>query len=162
MARQMQSLVRPGKQMKRFLSLLFYFLAFVALSMSLLCSYKYASLGLDRDEKNPPMVLSTHYRLRWPGNGTLMIGGSSQRNLESKDHPFEAFDIGGTFGEPSHDDISHVLGFGYINAVWEDAHNKAHPDDPKLWSKWLCIPAFLPAPLFAFIAMRLARKTHKA
>jgi hypothetical protein len=137
-----------------------YFLAFVFLIMSLACSYRHASLGLDLEEKSPPTLLATYYRLNWPGNGTLTIGGSSKRISEAG-HKFEAYDIGGTFNDPPTEGTPHFLGFGAKDSVWEDDYNKSHPDAPKLWSRWLCIPAFLPALLFGLGAFFLARKSPK-
>jgi hypothetical protein len=137
-----------------------YSLAFVTLVMSLACSYRHASVGLDLEEKNPPMVLATYYRINWPGNGTLMLGGSSNRFSGDK-HSFQAYDLAGTFNKPPDGEIPHFLGFGYANKQWEDDYNMAHSDAPKLWSRWLCIPAFLPTLIFGLSAFFLARKSSK-
>jgi hypothetical protein len=142
-----------------------YFLAFISLLMALACSYRHASLGLDLEEKsvakNPTMVLTTFYRLNWPGNGTLLIGGSSNRIPETG-HSFQAYDIGGTFNESPHGEIPHFLGFGYTSKVWDDGFGKQHPSEPQLWSKWVSIPAFLPTLFFALPSLHLASLARKS
>ncbi|HEX8325188.1 MAG TPA: hypothetical protein VF595_14900 [Tepidisphaeraceae bacterium] len=63
-------------------------------------TYRYTSLGIDSDATDGSDVVSTYYRLRWPGNGIMMIGYLVERHPH-RGMPIEAFDLGGTFLEPS-------------------------------------------------------------
>ena len=81
-------------------------------------TYWYTSLGIDTDARQGADVVSTYYRVRWPGQGIVMIGYLIERHA---DHgkPIEPFDLGGTFFQPTRAvppaTFANKLGFWWVN-----------------------------------------------
>ena len=64
-------------------------------------TYRYTSLGVDSEEMVGQSVHGRYYRVRWPGNGSLMGGYVDSHHHFRVDKPADAFDLGGTFLQPA-------------------------------------------------------------
>ncbi len=98
----------------------------------------YTSFGIDADRVDDAFVTQTHYRLRWPGDGSFMVGANEFRHPKSK--PLERFDLGGAFfrapRKPTPQSGWNRMGFWLIR--------KGHQDKAEPWSLWLGVPSWLP------------------
>lgn len=72
---------------------------FFLLLITLPLSYRYTSLGIDVETLGHGRVACTYYRLRWPGDGSVVIGRIAEhRHVDRK--PLQSFDLGGVFLRP--------------------------------------------------------------
>lgn len=76
------------------------YVLFVLLLFTWPLAWKYTSLGLDVETAVGSQVECVFYRVRWPGDGSIMIGRIDEP-LRPYRHPLERFDLGGVFFHPA-------------------------------------------------------------
>ncbi len=81
-------------------------------------AWKYTSVGLDVETANGPITECTYYRVRWPGDGSIMFGRIDEpRRADRK--PYEHYDLGGLFFAPAQtlhpQSIWQRLGFRWVD-----------------------------------------------
>ena len=90
-------------------------------------TFRYTSLGIDTESVHGQSVESRFYRLRWPGDGSLMVGWIDEHRPAAEGRP-QSFDLGGLFLLPPRTMTPHStwnrLGF------WLDDVVAAHKDPP--------------------------------
>ena len=65
-------------------------LKLILLTIMWLSSYThYTSIGVDIDHQ--------YYRVRWPGNGSIWLGGGNTQRASDPTNPYEPFDLAATF-----------------------------------------------------------------
>ncbi|MDB5326668.1 MAG: hypothetical protein JWM57_2237 [Phycisphaerales bacterium] len=117
-----------GRAMKRWIPLSV--LALLLLTWPL--TYWYTSLGIDSDVAQGNDVVSTYYRVRWPGQGIMMVGYVIER-VPAHGKPIEPFDLGGTFLQPTRAappvTFANRLGFWWVNVdrTHDDANSPMAP-----------------------------------
>jgi hypothetical protein len=92
---------------------------FILLLLTWPLTYRYTSLGIDSEEQVGQSVYGRYYRVRWPGNGTVMVGYVDAHHHVRPDKPADAFDLGGTFLQPakapSPRSVANWLGFWWVD-----------------------------------------------
>lgn len=63
-------------------------------------AWRYTSLGLDVETRNGQMTDCTYYRVRWPGDGSIMFGRIDEPHRADR-KAFERYDLGGLFLHPA-------------------------------------------------------------
>ncbi len=127
------------------------FVVFVSMWFS---SYSYYnSWGLDADTWGEHGIVSAHYRIRWPGEGSFWVGWAS-REYPARDRTPAWPDLGGVFFGPPEIPGTRSpwnrYGFWWIDYTWE------HLRSPVLFRRrefWLGVPAWLPALGIALLAI---------
>ncbi len=107
----------------------------------------YTSFGVDTDRADGAYVMSAYYRIRWPGNGSVWIGGGAFRHpFEGK--PLEPFDLGGSFflapRRPPPQSIWNRMGFWLLPIVSDDRPNGKTQSTANQWQFWIGVPSWLP------------------
>ena len=78
----------------------------------------YTSFGVDFEQNDGPAVHCHYYRLRWPGDGSMMIGRIDEERARDR-KPGEGVDLGGLFFHPPvklvYGSIWNRLGFWAVN-----------------------------------------------
>lgn len=111
-------------------------------------SFYYTSMGVDLEADEGDNVRCTYYRIRWPGDGSLWLGGGEHyRPLRLR--PLCPFDpASSAFRKPEHFPEAltfwNRLGFWWIVDPVSDPCNK-HGHPKLTWGFWFGIPAWLPA-----------------
>lgn len=81
-------------------------------------AWKYTSVGIDLETPHGDTVDCVFYRVRWPGDGSIMIGRIDRSRAAGK-KVLEPFDLGGVFLSTgrtySADTIWHRFGFRLID-----------------------------------------------
>jgi hypothetical protein len=109
------------------------------LAMWIASHWTYTSLGIDRDVLEPGgTVLSRYWRVRWPGDGSLWIGGGWWREPSSPSRQIDSFDLGGVFFKPSRrpEAQSAWNRIGFWQVGFEE--NQRHGE------RWVGVPGWLP------------------
>jgi hypothetical protein len=112
----------------------------------------YTSVGVDSDRVVGDSVVQTHYRLRWPGNGSFFMG--YDQYLKPASEPLELFDPGAAlFQEPRRPAPQ-----SWWNEVGFWSLSRRNPLAQVLpgvsvvpWSSWLGIPSWVPVLLTAVL-----------
>ncbi len=112
-----------------------------------LFSYEfYTSLGIDMDRTDGSYVMSTNYRIRWPGNGSFWIGTYAYRH-PPEGKPLEPFDLGGRFFQaprrPPPQSFWNRIGFWSIRSIPDDSTGKTESAINQ-WQRWIGVPSWLP------------------
>jgi hypothetical protein len=107
----------------------------------------YTSLGVDTDRADGPYVMSSYYRIRWPGDGSFWIGGGAYRHAyEGK--PLEPFDLGGRFflapRRPMPQSFWNRIGFWLIQIGLGNGKNGKTESAASQWQLWIGVPSWLP------------------
>ena len=111
--------------------------------------FRYTSIGLDREtEMDDHRVQMDYYRVRWPGNGDIWIGGGAHSRPMTA-QPLEPFDPASTFfidrhPVPEPKSIWNRWGWWYFPAPKTDPSD-APPGAPLVWGWWVGVPGWLPA-----------------
>jgi hypothetical protein len=122
----------------------------------------YSTVGIDRDRRDSDAsVCCRYYRVRWPGDGSLHIGGGvSHYRFGSK--AVEPFDWGGRFFQAPRRDVPRSffnrLGFWWIQKQYDDAWTVKDASLTKPSELWIGVPGFLPGILFAFLFLLCRRR----
>ena len=129
----------------------------------------YTSFGLDTDSVHEGSPVRTHYRLRWPGDGSFWVGAESAWLPASE--PLDAFDLGGTFFQaprPRRPRSSwNERGFW----LFRGQHPKPSAPPPSAtyaWSSWVGVPSGLPVllvglwPVGVWVRGRRARNSPQS
>ncbi len=129
------------------------------LTVMWLSSYHfYTSLGLDRDQVDGPLVRYTYLRVRWPGDGSFLLGGSSVVQPPSN-RPVEPFDLGGTFFQPPRRPTPRSAwnhwGFWWI----DEPRNEDGAGNG--WTFWVGIPSWIAPLMMGIGATLLLRKSPR-
>ncbi|CAN5437520.1 hypothetical protein BH10PLA1_BH10PLA1_04120 [soil metagenome] len=94
------------------------FLALILLLLTWPIAWMYSSLGIDLETPVGTQVVCVFYRVRWPGDGSIMIGRIDEP-LRAPKHPLERFDLGGVFFRPAMElhpaSLWERLGFRWVN-----------------------------------------------
>lgn len=100
--------------------------------------FYYTSVGIDTERENYGEKVSTYYRVRWPGNGSIWVGGGRAYGEMDWDKPLQRIDPAGTFFQTAHRPESKNL----LNKVgfW-----RVRTDT----QSWIGFPAWLPFIFFA-------------
>lgn len=134
-------------------------LALWLLAMSLVSWSLYTSYGVDLEADEGDVVRCTYYRVRWPGNGGIWLGGGAhQRRPQQK--PFQSFDPAASafhplrgYRIPEPTNVWNRLGFWWIAEPATDPSNRA--SRPRLlWGFWVGVPSWLPVLLVGAICVR--------
>jgi hypothetical protein len=103
---------------------------FVVLLLAWPLTFRYTSFGIDSEQMIGQSVFGRYYRVRWPGNGSLMIGYVDEHH-HFRGKAADAFDLGGTFLQPAKPprprSVANWLGFW-----WIDVDHEFGQDDPAL------------------------------
>jgi hypothetical protein len=93
---------------------------FVLLLITWPLTFRYTSVGIDTEHADGATVRERFWRVRWPGDGSVMVGWVDQHRSPDK-HALEPFDLGGTFLQPSKaippESIWNRLGFWYVHRL---------------------------------------------
>lgn len=126
-------------------------MALVSCIMWLTSYFYYTSIGIDSEyvdhqQDESSNLGNNYYRVRWPGNGSLWIGGGRDYSrLEIGKTP-QRFDLAGTFFQSPRrlesKSVFNMLGFWWIN------ENR---------QTWIGVPAGLPAILLGLWIFRCIR-----
>ena len=130
------------------LALLSYPLRFVSLITSVFvlllwivgCSY-YTSVGLDHDEFDGTLVKSSYYRVRWPGDGSLWLGGGTFHFSQAQ-HALEPLDLAAIFLQPPRRPVP-ITVWNKFGFWWTQTNNPAE----RTAEYWLGFPGWLPVVL---------------
>ena len=119
--------------------------ALAFLGMWLTSDTRYTSLGVDADRRVGDWVVQTHYRIRWPGNGSFFMG--YDQYLRPGTHPLEPFNLGGAFFQeprrPTPQSRWNEVGFWSLSRRNPLAEvPRQAPVEP--WSFWWGVPAWMP------------------
>jgi hypothetical protein len=81
-------------------------------------AWRYTSVGIDLETPHGDTVDCTFYRVRWPGDGSIMIGRIDRSRAVGK-KALEPFDLGGVFLRPGRsfpsDNVWQRLGFRWVD-----------------------------------------------
>lgn len=81
-------------------------------------AWKYTSFGIDLETPNGPITECTFYRIRWPGDGSIMFGRIDEPYRADR-KPLERFDLGGLFLHAAMElhpkTVWNRLGFRWVN-----------------------------------------------
>jgi len=106
------------------------------------------------DRVEGAQVRFTYWRVRWPGDGSLRLGGGAHyRPLESA--PVEAFDLGGVFFQPAQRAVPRSF-WNRLGFWWVDEEGEGEGAS-FIWRRWIGIPSWLPLLLPAAIMVRWRR-----
>ncbi len=73
-------------------------LGFLFVTFMWLSSYThYTSIGIDTDTQKNNQITHRYYRLRWPGNGSIWLGGGISQRVSDPARPYDPFDWAATF-----------------------------------------------------------------
>lgn len=126
--------------------------------------FTYTSVGLDHDAVDGDRVRAHYYRVRWPGDGSVWVGGGGHdRRLAAR--PPERFDPASSLFErpnrPEPRSTWNRLGFWWVGNAAEDPFLPAGSAGAA-WSGWVAAPGWLPAVLFgAWPAWLLVRRWRR-
>ncbi|MDQ7089879.1 MAG: hypothetical protein Q9M50_04450 [Methylococcales bacterium] len=117
-------------------------LAIALLLMHFMGQHQYTSFGVDHDIRQKNHFLHLFVRLRYPGDGSVWVGGSGRfRSLSSS--IIESFDLAGAFFKkprpPQPKTIANHYGFWLITNAQDNPFTSTNP-----WSFWLAVPGWLP------------------
>jgi hypothetical protein len=133
-----------GALVNRRLTMVVSLMSACLLLMALVGQSHYTSLGIDHDVRSGDQVLASWLRVRWPGDGSLWVGGAgAYRAVGQRDE--EQFDLGGVFFKapqslPIPRTAANRYGFWLVTTPAED------PLNPQgVWSFWVAAPAWLAA-----------------
>ncbi|MFB8789856.1 MAG: hypothetical protein U7123_13625 [Potamolinea sp.] len=103
-------------------------------------------LGIDTDRAEGSNVISKYYRIRWPGNGSFLIGGGGFRNF-NPGKPLEPFDLGGVFFKAP----QKVQPKSYWNSMgfWLIRESELNQ-----WQFWIGVPSWFPILLTGALPVR--------
>ncbi len=91
---------------------------FIALLLVWPLTHRYTSLGIDSEQMIGQSVYGRYYRVRWPGNGSMLVGYVDEHH-HFHGKPADAFDLGGTFLQPAKAprprSVANWLGFWWIH-----------------------------------------------
>jgi hypothetical protein len=73
---------------------------FILLLLTWPLTFRYTSVGVDTEHADGATVRERYWRIRWPGDGSVMLGWVDDHRMPDK-HPPETFDLGGTFLQPA-------------------------------------------------------------
>ncbi len=116
----------------------------LVVSLTILASWgiglwRYTSFGIDHDQVDGVAMRTRYVRIRWPGDGSLWLGGGSFHSPLTA-HPREPFDLGAVFllppRRPEPQSVWNRLGLWWINT---------HSTTDGVAECWLGIPAWSPA-----------------
>ena len=132
------------------LRVLYGLLASALLFATLMCltSYThYTSIGIDVDTMKNQQITHRYYRVRWPGNGSIWLGGGLSHRASNPDSPYEPFDLAATFLasnpiKPQPNSRLNQIGFWYYTPRQQG---------------WIGIPSFLPILLIGLLLFYLIR-----
>lgn len=127
------------------------FIAVVFLVFGLSSYTHYSTLGIDNEQVQGEQVDYHYYRLWWPGNGALLIGGGASFKPYNPANHYDLFDPAGTVFRTPHKHLEaqswwNRIGFWYIH-------------DSSTRQFWLGLPALLPALVLIWLWWRLRRST---
>jgi hypothetical protein len=121
----------------------------------------YTSVGWDTEKAVDGRVLRSYYRIRWPGNGDLWVGGGAYYRPPGAG-PVKPFDLASTsFAPPKHvprpESVWNRLGWWWLSNPQRDPCDEDGP--PRLvWGWWVAVPGWLPT---ALIGVWLAWGFHQ-
>jgi hypothetical protein len=114
-------------------------------------SYRYyTSFGVDMERVEGEHIVQTHYRIRWPGDGSFLMGRDAFRRPGPG--PVDRFDLGGAFfldpRRPPQRSFWNRWGFRFIRP--EDARPGVTSAEPL----WIGVPGWVPALLAGLLPLR--------
>ena len=131
---------RQSTKLKTLIDLLLAFMLLAATLMWLSSYTHYTSIGIDVDMRQDKQISHHYYRVRWPGNGSIWLGGGVSQRASDPDKPYEPFDLAATFlaSNPEKPQATSMLNrFGF----W-------YPKTSQQW--WVGVPSFMPVLLLGF------------
>ncbi len=113
----------------------------------------YTSVGIDHDQREEQQIKHSYYRLRWPGNGSISLGGGKSYRPLNSSKPFETLDLAATFlyPEPELPEVESIYnkaGFWYKSMIQPSRQF------------WLGVPAWLPVIILGFLSFVLWRRRN--
>lgn len=119
----------------------------LAASIMWLTSYfYYTSVGIDTEHENYGEKVSTYYRVRWPGNGSIWIGAGRAYGELDLDKPLQRVKVAGAFFQsarrPESKNLFNTFGFWRLRTDTQS---------------WIGFPAWLPFVFFVSWAYREVR-----
>jgi hypothetical protein len=124
-------------------------------------TFRYTSVGVDVEASHGAQVDQKFYRLRWPGNGSLLVGRIDEHRAASTGK-VQGVDLGGDFLRPPRRieprSTWNRLGFWWIHADVEggDRPTDAAPHADRVWL--LGVPHWLLVVLAAAAVLRGRRR----
>lgn len=114
----------------------------------------YTSIGIDVDTQKNEQITHHYYRVRWPGNGSVWLGGGISQRASNPNKPYEPFDLAATFlaanpEKPQPKSWLNRMGFWYQKTSQQ-------------W--WVGTPAFMPIVLLGVMLFGIKNfhsKTNK-
>ena len=93
---------------------------FILLLLTWPLTFRYTSVGIDTEHAEADTVRERFWRIRWPGDGSVMLGWVDDHRMPMK-HELEPFDLGGTFLQPSKGlpvgSVWNRLGFWWVTGM---------------------------------------------
>ncbi len=130
-------------------------LKLILLTIMWLSSYThYTSIGVDIDRKENSNITHKYYRVRWPGNGSIWLGGGNTQRASDPSKPFEPFDLAATFfyANPQRPEAKTTLNrWGF----WYKSVQKPNQQ------MWIGIPSWLPVLIVILMLLNFKRKRAK-
>lgn len=126
---------------------------------------RYTSVGWDAERLVDGRVERSYYRLRWPGNGELWVGGGTHARSPAHGPP-EAFDLASTFFDrpphrPTPANEWNRNGWWWLPAPASDPCDRGGA--PLVRGSWLGVPGWLPAAILGlWPAVALVRRVRRA
>ena len=120
-------------------------------------TYRYTSVGLDLESSRGQSVDQTFYRVRWPGNGSVLVGRIDEHRDASSGR-VQQLDLGADVLKKARPIETHStwnrLGFWWIHAdvAGGDAPTDAAPHADRVW--FVGVPHWLLVLLAAATAVR--------
>ncbi len=105
----------------------------------------YTSVGLDTDRRAEPANLEAHVRLRWPGNGSFLLGADQYRLPPER--PLELLDPGAALFQAPRRPVPRSRwndwGFWLIQEEYPPTRLPVRGPE-KAAASWVGVPAWLP------------------
>lgn len=93
---------------------------FLLLLLTWPLTFRYTSVGVDTERAEADTVRQRFWRVRWPGDGSVMVGWIDEHR-RPEEHALEAVDLGGVFLRPPKplppQSLWNRLGFWWVTAM---------------------------------------------
>lgn len=130
-------------------------------------TYRYTSVGIDLESGHEQTVAQTFYRVRWPGNGSMLVG-VIEEHRDTSSGRVQRFDLGAEIlrhaRPPEPRSVWNRLGFWWVHtdAAAGDPASDVAPHADRVWfvgvPHWLLVLAAAAAALRSLALRRRQRK----
>ena len=133
-------------------------------------TYRYTSVGLDLESPHGQQVDQTFYRVRWPGNGSVLVGRIDEHR-DATTRRVQRFDRGADIQRPAKPLPAHStwnqLGFWWFHAdaAAGDPPTEAAPHADRVWlagvPHWLLVLLAAAAAVRSLLRRRRTRPSRR-